>query len=85
MWIVNDRTGDRIFLAKYYPGTWGVWYDDFSEPMEKLQEAFNKDEDRGNLFGPTDWKIEYETEDDPMVKGKRNVLESITRVILQKD
>jgi hypothetical protein len=61
MWLVNDRTKDRILLARYYPGSGWVPHLDFET---HLVEAFQADHGQ-RLFetlpeGPTDWRLEYD-------------------------
>ncbi|MBM6594519.1 hypothetical protein [Microvirga pudoricolor] len=62
MWLVNDRTKDRILLARYYPGSGWVPHIDFEA---HLVEAFQADHGH-RLFRPapegsTDWRIEYDS------------------------
>ncbi len=59
MFLVNKRTGARVFLAKYYPGT--GWYSAGSHVHEAIDAAFEADEDRSYaMWGDLDWEIAYE-------------------------
>jgi len=56
MWLVNDRTNERIPIAKYYPSTGWYLLDGHDE---KLSAAFDGDSKRGAI-GPVEWKIYYD-------------------------
>ena len=58
MYLVNKRTGARVFLAKYYPNT--GWYT-VGEISPHLDEAFDVDVGYGGTYGER-WDIEYEVE-----------------------
>lgn len=69
MWLVNQKDGSRVLLAKYYPST--GWY--VSRP-ERLDEAFNIDDfgqpewtpnmkSVNGSLGGNHWAIEYEEPD----------------------
>jgi hypothetical protein len=79
MWLVNDRTKDRILLARYYVGSGWVPHIDFEA---HLVEAFQTDHGQ-RLFqeppeGPTDWRLEYDRapsqDADPQPLLKRRAL-----------
>lgn len=57
MYLVNARTGARVYLAKYYPST--GWYCVEPETLaQRLDAAFH---DRpGEMWGD-EWALEYET------------------------
>lgn len=74
MFLVHPESGEKIYLAKYYPST--GWYVDTS--IEAINKAFNRSDfgsddwpngeqgkpkqtAAGGLCG-TVWKIEYEAE-----------------------
>jgi hypothetical protein len=61
MWLVNDRTGDRILLARYYPETGWLTHIDLEA---HLVEAFQADHVRVLqpyvAQGSTDWRLEYD-------------------------
>lgn len=70
MFITDGK--NKIFIAKYYPGTgWYFANDDFEI---KLNEAFNSDDfgmpwnegmlSKHGMWGNRNWKIVYEVEKD---------------------
>ena len=40
MYLKNTRTGDRVYLAKYYPST--GWYSPVSVTLNSINEGFDK-------------------------------------------
>jgi hypothetical protein len=77
MWLVNDRTGDRILLARYYPEAGWLTHIDFEA---HLIEAFQSDHMKARQShpaeGPTDWRLEYDkapfnrTDSQPLLKKR---------------
>lgn len=63
MFLVNDRLGVRVFLAKYYPST--GWYSPAPDIAGALSKAFEADDTMGADpgSGPTDWRLAYESDD----------------------
>ena len=61
MFLVNERLGVRICVAKYYPSS--GWYVEQVESSlaERLNKSFT-DDPVATMDGPTDWTIAYETE-----------------------
>ena len=58
LFLVNDRLGVHISIAKFSPGGWSC-----GDAVSKLlNEAFERDTDY-SMYGRTDWKIEYETDE----------------------
>ncbi len=76
MFLVNNRTGQKVMLAKYYPST--GWYVQNEKIKESLDDAFNiadfgvedwpntvppKPDGKiavGGMWGGNEWQIEYE-------------------------
>jgi hypothetical protein len=58
IFFVNDRRDIRIAIAKFYPGGWSC-----GDAVSKLlNETFERDTNY-SMYGRTDWKIEYETDE----------------------
>ena len=78
MYLVNRRTGDKVFIGKYYPST--GWY--ISDPdnfISKVSNAFHRADfgeityeeaqrdgvcANGGMWGDTSWCIQYESVDE---------------------
>ncbi len=61
MWFVNEKSGKKVMLAKYYPSTgWYIFYEDLLERLDKMFD----EEKRVSLFGPTPFVIKYETQEE---------------------
>lgn len=59
MWLVNERLGVKVVLAKFYPST------GWSSPegcSERLDAAFDGDDAPTGQSGLEDWKLVYEDE-----------------------
>ena len=58
MYLVNKHSGEKIYLAKYYPST--GWY---TTPglVERMDAVFDKHLTRSNLG--LDWILEYEDDE----------------------
>ncbi len=58
MWIVNERLGSRVLIAKYYSSV--GWSPVLC--LDNLDDAFKADAEATltTPFGSTDWKIVYE-------------------------
>jgi hypothetical protein len=63
MWLVNRRTGDRILLATYHPGSWG-WCDSDVDVFDKFLWE-NRCPDYGqSMWGDSHYVIEYDAVDE---------------------
>jgi hypothetical protein len=71
MWLINERLGVRVLLAKFYPSTgWFVPHDGL---RTVLDTAFDLDESTSQE-GSTDWRISYESAESPeLLRGLRVV------------
>jgi hypothetical protein len=58
IFLVNERLDIRISIAKFSPGGW--WCGDAVSKL--MNDAFERDLDY-SIYGRTDWKIEYETDE----------------------
>ena len=60
MYPVNNRTGSRVFIGKYFPSQgWGTRPTEGGSLEQRLDEAFDADPCTSAL-GPLDWQVEYE-------------------------
>lgn len=60
LYLKCKRTGEKVFLAKYYPST--GWYVSNDELVKNLDEMFERD--RADLnFDGLSHELEYETEE----------------------
>jgi len=75
MYLVNTRTGDKVFIGKYYPST-GWYVFDADNFVARVSEAFQRADfgdlsyeeasknnvcSSGGLWGDTSWCIKYES------------------------
>lgn len=65
MWLVNDRLGKRVLLAKYYPSTGWYMVDSAGADLTAADETDNA----VSQWGPVDWRLEYEMAGDTASSG----------------
>lgn len=61
MYLVNQNTGIKIYLAKYYPSSGWCLKDNI---QNELENGFHKSDIRYAAMYGDNWQIEYEIESD---------------------
>ena len=78
MFLVDTCTGNRLFIAKYYPSGWyRCKADDFEETLNDFFDNHDKNYPK-DLFGVGRYKLVYET-DEP--DAKHTILNALNKVV----